>query len=83
MKSYEEYVETASDRTPFSNGSEWLEWQFNRCDGLGEPGRECANDLNDDCPLILLIFAEEKTPAEWTGDHARYDCSEYTPKEEA
>lgn len=80
MKSYEEYLATSDETVPFSNGTDFVGWQDAVCSGgrldLAGP---CANDVDEDCPLIALAFIDDRRPAEWTGPYARYDCSEYTP----
>lgn len=84
MKSYEEYLATSADTPAFANGSEYSFWEWNVCDGArSDLGSRCANDTTENpCPLLYIGMIDHKHPAEWTGPYARYDCSEYTPREE-
>ncbi|WP_280188761.1 hypothetical protein, partial [Nocardia gipuzkoensis] len=41
----------------------------------GEVGFAGAVDQGEYCPLNLIALTE-RTPAEWTGTHGRYSCSE-------
>lgn len=86
MKSFEDYEAAAREGPPFSNGTEWELWSFNACMGAGNDSRRCVHDDDADdgrgCPLILLAMIG-KTPAEWTGPHGRYQCSEKTTPAQA
>ncbi|WP_280246002.1 hypothetical protein [Nocardia abscessus] len=75
MKPDSEYEKGARPGRPFSNTTEWEIWNFNECEGGGNDARRCVNDDGEDCPLILIALTE-RTPAEWTGTHGRYSCSE-------
>jgi hypothetical protein len=78
MRSHEEIAATARPGRAFSNSTEWEIWKFNVCMGADRPGRACVNDANDDCPLIAEAICGDVTPAEWSGPHGRYRCSEKT-----
>ena len=68
MKTFDEAMETARDRRPFSNNTEWEVWSFTRCE-------DCFHEST--CPLILVSL-NGKTPEEWALDGDELgDCSEF------
>ncbi|MGW5377471.1 hypothetical protein ACWESM_18695 [Nocardia sp. NPDC003999] len=83
MRTFDEIAADARKGSAFSNSTDWEIWQFNVCGGGGKNSRRCVLDDNDDCPLLLLALLGEQTPAEWTGTHARYECSEHTTPAQA
>lgn len=82
MKTDEEYDRTARDGQAFSNSTGYEIWSYNVCQGADNPRERCVNDDNDDCPLLGLAITG-RIPAEWTGPHERYACSEKTRPAEA
>ena len=81
MLDYDKALSTARPGRAFSNGTEWEIWSGRWCD-------DCANDINEDCPLIALAMFGEVTPAEWVeieplSRERRYECIEFIPREEA
>lgn len=73
MKTYAaDYLPTAIDRSPFSNGFEWDHWSAHWCE-------RCVH--NDTCPLIEVALMN-LTPAEWLEIDRlslpnRYACTEF------
>lgn len=72
LLSFDDELERAREKVPFSNGFEYDSWSSIWCD-------ECVHF--EDCPLLLVIM-HEKTPAAWedVAPHAlnRYHCHEFT-----
>ncbi|WP_280246403.1 hypothetical protein [Nocardia abscessus] len=75
MKPDRDYEKGAPPGRPVCNTPEGEVWIVNECEGGGNDARRCVNDDGEDCPLILIALTE-RTPAEWTGTHGRYSCSE-------
>lgn len=69
MKTFDEAMEAARDRRPFSNNSEWEVWSYHHCD-------DCRNEPT--CPLVLVAL-NGKTPQEWAVDAEGElgDCAEF------
>jgi hypothetical protein len=75
MRKLEEILEDSPEKPAFPNGTSWDIWSYSWC-------QRCANDVNEDCPLILAGFMHYH-PKEWveTGPQ-RYECTEFEPREE-
>ncbi len=54
----------------FSNGTSWEMWAAGNC-------YVCANDVNEDCPIIAEALCSDDTPKQWTGKDQDYTCSEF------
>jgi methylphosphotriester-DNA--protein-cysteine methyltransferase len=77
MPSYDSAYERARDKQAFSNGSEAEAWKYRHC-------TRCRNDDEDSCPLLGVVFAENRTPAEWVEAEPgsfdnQYDCTLFSP----
>lgn len=77
MRPYDELLSRARPGRAFSNSTSWERWSWRFCE-------RCKNDINEDCPLILLSMTEDLTPAEWVedGEIQNYDCTEFEPRED-
>lgn len=66
----------------FSNGTDWEFFQGNNC--FGGPGKPvCARDANEDCPLIMMALAGERTPVVWVRKDGWTLCTEYQTPQQA
>jgi hypothetical protein len=77
LLSYDEERARSRNRRPFSNGFECDTWMDSWC-------QRCRNDTEEQCPLLTVVFADERTPAAWTdvqpgGLADRYRCEDFAP----
>jgi hypothetical protein len=77
MRPFDELLSRSREGKAFSNNTDWERWSWRFCE-------RCRNDVNEDCPLILISMFHDLTPAEWVedGEHHNYDCTEFEPREE-
>jgi hypothetical protein len=77
VRDIEEISLSARPGRAFSNSSTFEHWAFRWCD-------QCQNDINEDCPLIMVAMFGDSTPTEWVdSDGGYYDCTEFEPREGA
>lgn len=89
MPTYEDALDRAVQRVPFSTGTEWDAWVAAWCLRDGAPCRHDrqlrgADELWDsiDCPLVDVALLNARTPQEW-GERTSalgggmYTCSKY------
>lgn len=76
MRSHDEIMSDAADKSPFSNGTSGQIWMNAWC------WRPCKKDRNEDCPLIMVAYLG-KTPKEWTEVGLQdYVCAEFEPDDD-
>lgn len=63
MRTYDEAWEAATDKRPFSNGTEGYAWQDNWCGSCLNDSEQMV-DEGRGCPLLLVALMD-RTPAEW------------------
>ena len=64
MRTYDEAMAAASDKRPFSNGTEGYAWTDSWCDRcVNDRGARDGTDERG-CPLLMVALMG-KTPAEW------------------
>jgi hypothetical protein len=75
MRNLEEILEDSPKGAAFSNGTSWEIWSSRWCE-------QCANDINEDCPIIMAGFLHVM-PREWVEvGMQNYECTEFQPREE-
>lgn len=76
LLSFDDELDRAIQKVPFSNGFEFDSWSSIWCD-------ECVH--YEDCPLLLVIL-HEKTPEPWDDVRPsalnRYHCREFERKDD-
>ena len=75
---------------PFSNGSQWIDWQSNNCCGCSKAKFEKdSSDVASECPILLALFdamwddgtISAEIADRMTRDDGRYvwPCGEHDP----
>lgn len=75
MRTFEEIESSATDQSPFSNGTEGYAWMGNWCDRCHQPdekawrryeeGKRKTAPKEGGCPLLRCAIVMGKTPLEW------------------
>jgi hypothetical protein len=73
LPSFGDVLSAAQARIPFSNGTEFDAWSENWC-------ARCRHE--ETCPLLDVVFIEEKTPGQWQDREPgslgnQYTCTEF------
>lgn len=62
---YDDIERRARDQWPFSNGTEFYEWEENWCGRCLHDAPHRNMGKGSGCPILLVALAALKTPVEW------------------